>query len=82
MSIRERTEFVGVSNERSRGFDFAPGVGIGTWKVYGGTARIRQDHWRRTEWPPGPPVARQPRASYQSMNRLTGGGAIAAPRPW
>ena len=37
MSIRERTEFVGVSNEKVPGFDFTPGVGIGTWKVVGGT---------------------------------------------
>ena len=37
MSIRERTEFVEVSNEKVPGFDFTPGVGIGTWKVVGGT---------------------------------------------
>ena len=37
MSIRERTEFVKVSNEKVPGFDFTPGVGIGTWKVVGGT---------------------------------------------
>ena len=37
MSIRERSEFVGVSNEKVPGFDFTPGVGIGTWKVVGGT---------------------------------------------
>ena len=37
MSIRERTEFVNVSNEKVPGFDFTPGVGIGTWKVVGGT---------------------------------------------
>jgi hypothetical protein len=37
MSIRERTEFVEVSNEKVAGFDFTPGVGIGTWKVVGGT---------------------------------------------
>ena len=37
MSIRERLEFVGVSNEKVPGFDFTPGVGIGTWKVVGGT---------------------------------------------
>jgi len=36
MSIRERNEFVGVSNEKVPGFDFTPGVGIGTWKVVGG----------------------------------------------
>ena len=37
MSIRERTEFVEVSNEKVAGFDFTPGVGIGTWKVVAGT---------------------------------------------
>ena len=37
LSIRERTEFVSVSNEKVSGFDFTPGVGIGTWKVVGGT---------------------------------------------
>ena len=39
MSIRERNEFVNVSNEKVKGFDFTPGIGIGTWKVVGGTAR-------------------------------------------
>ena len=37
LSIRERTEFVSVSNEKVPGLDFTPGVGIGTWKVVGGT---------------------------------------------
>ena len=37
MSIRERLEFVEVSNEKVPGFDFTPGVGIGTWNVVGGT---------------------------------------------
>jgi hypothetical protein len=37
MSIRERNEFVNVSNEKVPGFDFTPGVGIGTWKVVGGS---------------------------------------------
>jgi hypothetical protein len=36
LSIRERAEFVSVSNEKVPGFDFTPGVGIGTWKVVGG----------------------------------------------
>jgi hypothetical protein len=36
-SIRERNEWVDVSNENAPGFDFRPGVGIGTWKVVGGT---------------------------------------------
>ena len=30
-------EFVEVSNEKVPGLDFTPGVGIGTWKVVGGT---------------------------------------------
>lgn len=37
LSIRERTEFVSVSNEKVPGFNFTPGVGTGTWKVVGGT---------------------------------------------
>ena len=37
MSIRERNEFVNVSNEKVKGFDFTPGIGIGTWKVVRGT---------------------------------------------
>jgi hypothetical protein len=37
LSIRERMEFVSVSNEKVPGFDFTPGVGMGTWKVVGGT---------------------------------------------
>ena len=39
MSIRERNEWVDVSNENAPGFDFRPGVGIGTWKVVAGRAR-------------------------------------------
>lgn len=37
MSIRERTEWVDVSNEKVPGRDYTPGIGIGTWKVVGGT---------------------------------------------
>ncbi len=37
LSIRERNEWVDVSNENAPGFDFRPGVGIGTWKAVGGT---------------------------------------------
>ena len=37
LSIRERNEMVEVSKEKVAGFDFTPGVGIGTWKVVGGT---------------------------------------------
>ena len=61
LSIRERTEFVSVSNEKVPGFDFTPGVGIGTWKVVGGTGSYREGHGRRTEWHAGPPLARAPR---------------------
>ncbi len=39
LSIRERTEWVNVSNEKAPGFDFIPGVAIGTWKVVGGTGQ-------------------------------------------
>ena len=39
LSIRERNEWVDVSNENAPGFDFRPGVGIGTWKVVGGTGK-------------------------------------------
>ena len=37
LTIRERVEWVDVSNENARGFDFRPGVAIGTWKVASGT---------------------------------------------
>jgi hypothetical protein len=37
LTIRERNEWVDVSNENAPGFDFRPGVGIGTWNVVGGT---------------------------------------------
>ena len=37
LSIRERNEMVEVSKEKVAGFDFTPGVGIGTWKVVSGT---------------------------------------------
>ena len=37
LTIRERSEWVNVSNEKAPGFDFTPGVAIGTWKVVGGT---------------------------------------------
>ena len=39
LSIRERNEWVDVSNENAPGFNFRPGVAIGTWKVVGGTGR-------------------------------------------
>jgi hypothetical protein len=57
MSIRERAEWVVVSNEKAPGFDYVPGVGIGTWKVVGGTgayAKItgggRSGHQGHPEW--------------------------------
>jgi hypothetical protein len=37
LTIRERAEWVDVSNENAPGFDYRPGVAIGTWKVVGGT---------------------------------------------
>jgi hypothetical protein len=37
LTIRERAEWVTVSNRNAPGEDFAPGVGIGTWKVVRGT---------------------------------------------
>ena len=57
MSIRERAEWVVVSNEKAPGADYVPGVGIGTWKVVGGTgayAKItgggRSGHQGHPEW--------------------------------
>jgi hypothetical protein len=41
-SIRERNEWVDVSNENAPGFDFRPGVGMGTWKVVRGTGQYAQ----------------------------------------
>lgn len=37
MTIRERNEWVDVSQRNARGFDYRPGVAIGTWKVVSGT---------------------------------------------
>jgi hypothetical protein len=37
LTIRERVEWVDVSNVNAPGFDYPPGVAIGTWKVVGGT---------------------------------------------
>jgi hypothetical protein len=37
LSIQERNEWVDVSQKNARGFDYRPGVAIGTWKVVSGT---------------------------------------------
>jgi hypothetical protein len=37
MTIRERNEWVDVSQKNARGFDYRPGVAVGTWKVVSGT---------------------------------------------
>ena len=39
LTIRERSEWVDVSNENAPGFDFRPGVAMGTWKVVRGTGQ-------------------------------------------
>ena len=42
LTIRERNEWVAVSNENALGFAFPPGVAIGTWKVVRGTGQYAQ----------------------------------------
>jgi hypothetical protein len=37
LTIRERNEWVDVSEKNARGFDYRPGVAVGTWKVVRGT---------------------------------------------
>jgi hypothetical protein len=37
LTVRERNEWVDVSQKNARGFDYRPGVAIGTWKVVSGT---------------------------------------------
>ena len=37
LTIRERLEWVDVSQKNARGFDYRPGVAIGTWKITRGT---------------------------------------------
>ena len=37
LTIQERNEWVDVSQKNARGFDYRPGVAIGTWKVVSGT---------------------------------------------
>jgi hypothetical protein len=37
LNIREQNEWVDVSQKNARGFDYRPGVAIGTWKVVSGT---------------------------------------------
>jgi hypothetical protein len=39
LSIRERSEWVDVSNENAPGFDFRPAVAVGTWKAVRGTGQ-------------------------------------------
>lgn len=39
LKIRERSEWVDVSNENARGFDYPPAVAVGTWKVVRGTGQ-------------------------------------------
>ena len=41
LTLRERTEWVEVSNENTR-FGYPPGVAIGTWTVVRGTGRYAQ----------------------------------------
>ncbi len=37
LTIQERNEWVDVSQQNAAGFDYRPGVAIGTWKVVRGT---------------------------------------------
>ncbi len=37
MTIQERNEWVDVSQKNARGYDYRPGVAIGTWKIVSGT---------------------------------------------
>jgi hypothetical protein len=39
LTIRERSEWVDVSNENARGVDYRPAVAVGTWKVVRGTGQ-------------------------------------------
>jgi hypothetical protein len=39
LTIRDRSEWVAVANEKVRDGDFRPGIGIGTWKVVRGTGQ-------------------------------------------
>jgi len=39
LTIRERTEWVAVSNENAPGYNYPPGVAIGTWKVVRGSGQ-------------------------------------------
>ena len=78
MSIRERNEFVGVSNEKVPRLRFHPGRRHRHVEGRGRDRRVRQDHRRRTEWPSGPPVARAAGGlPHQSISRLQTGGALA-----
>gem|GEM_PF-1462897 len=39
LTIRERSEWVDVSNENAQGVDYPPAVAVGTWKVVRGTGQ-------------------------------------------
>jgi hypothetical protein len=39
LTIRERSEWVDVSNENARGVDYPPAVAVGTWSVVRGTGQ-------------------------------------------
>jgi hypothetical protein len=39
LTIRERSEWVDVSNENAPGYDYRPAVAMGTWKVVAGTGQ-------------------------------------------
>jgi hypothetical protein len=39
LTIRERSEWVDVSNENAPGVDYRPAVAVGTWKVVAGTGQ-------------------------------------------
>ncbi len=41
LTIRERNEWVAVSNENAPGFAYPPGVATGTWKVVRGTGQYQ-----------------------------------------
>ena len=63
LSIRERNELVEVSKEKVPGFDFTPGVGIGTWKVVGGTGAYAKITGGGRSGHQGSPGSRSRRAS-------------------
>ncbi len=83
LSIRERNEFVYVSNEKVPGFDFTPGVGIGTWKVVGGTGAYAKVTGGGRSGHQGHPWLAQPGGlPHPSISRLheTGGARSCVAR--